>query len=709
MSKRDVFEFEDEEEQRQTQPQHDVDMPSEQQREDDTGKPSAVQQMAKGKGKAKRKSSLTAATDQQRLKEKRVDMAASFSRGSQSPNLFHSQSPLRSPIVESSIVDLPDDSEEETDESDRIHDRTFPASKGDRGSLTWEYFGKNVRTNYSGAEEVKIVTAICEANNCNWRKQIIDGSTRNMRNHLKSHHRALFTELIQKELDKENAKAAALAKSTASPNQAQEKEKMRQQSIPYWKAANQVNTASKWVQGEARYANATRAILDYIVHSNKPLSTIDDPRFWKLICHFQPNYKIPPREKFRDMIPGQVEVMKTYLRDCLLQAKYVSFTTDIWTSKNNKASHISVTCHWITTDWQRRDFVLACTPFPGKITGKITGEAIAQKLNEAFSEWGLNPPADADAEISSTPARAIDLSSTGSDVQSSISPPQSQPQLPVKHTIVQDGCANMREGCDQINDTKNVQCVIHLLQLVVKEAVLEDTKMIKPVIKKCRAICQYVHQSARATAEFRKQQENFDPDISNPTKAKQLIGDVATRWTSTYIMLERILELREILTHFLGDEAMNASSAWKRENNLTPNDWLIVRTTVTQLKPFFKYTEIMSANKVSIGMTIFIIQCIKGEVESNHPDGDLLPLKPELLKHLEMRFFGGDVASRKVWYNILTDPRFTIPCLLHPLMKTKVFKKKSQRIQARSAVPVTYWHVLITLYFIKSVLILVEI
>ena len=691
MSKRDVFEFEDEAQPTQTQPQHDVDMPSEQQREDDTRKPSAEQQMAEGKRKAKRKSRLIAATDQQRLNEKRVDMAASFSRGSQSPNLLLSQSPLRSPIGESSI-DLADDSEEDTDEFDRVHNRTFPASKGDRGSLTWEYFGKNVRTNYNAAEEVKIVTAICEAKNCSWRTQIKDGSTRNMRNHLKSHHKALFNELIQKELDKDHAKAMALAKSTA--NQAQEKEKMRQQSIPYWKAANQVNTASKWVQGEARYANATRAILDYILHSNKPLSTIDDPSFWKLICHFQPNYKIPSRKMFRDMIPARVEEMKAALRKSLNQASDVSFTTDIWTTKNNKASHISVTCHWITTDWQRRDFVLACTPFPGKITGKITGEAIAQKLNEAFSEWGLNPPADADAEISSTPAPAIDLSATGSDVQSSISPPQSQPQLPVKHTIVQDGCANMREGCDQINDTKNVQCVIHLLQLVVKEAVLED-RMIKPVIKKCRAICQYVHQSARATAEFRKQQEHFEPEISNPTKAKQLIGDVATRWTSTYIMLERILELREPLTRFLGEEAMNESSGWKREWNLTPNDWLIVRTTVTQLKPFFKYTEIMSANKVSIGMAIFIIQCIKGEVDSTeNPDVVFYPLKPVILDKLEQRFFSDDPndvegPNQGVEYNILTDPRFTIPSMLHPLMKTRVFKKKSLINQARSAVPVT--------------------
>ena len=146
------------------------------------------------------------------------------------------------------------------------------------------------------------------------------------------------------------------------------------------------------------------------------------------------------------MIPARVKEMKASLRQSLNQASDVSFTTDIWTTKNNKASHISVTCHWITTDWQRRDFVLACTPFPVK----HTAENIAKKLKEAFSEWGLNPPADADAEISSTPAPAIDLSATGSDVQSSISPPQSQPQVPVKHTIVRDGAANMRAGCDQI-------------------------------------------------------------------------------------------------------------------------------------------------------------------------------------------------------------------------------------------------------------------
>ena len=199
-----------------------------------------------------------------------------------------------------------------------------------------------------------------------------------------------------------------------------------------------------------------------------------------------------------------------------------------------------------------------------------------------------------------------------------------------------------------------------------------------------------------------------DPE-KKASNAKQLIGDVATRWNSTYIMLERILELQESMKAFLTKAAQN-DPVWGRERNITPNEWDIIRNLVTQLKPFFKYTEIMSANKISIGLAIFIIQCIKGEVESRaNPDGDLLPLKPELLKHLEKRFFSKEDAGRIVAYNILTDPCFTIPCLLHPLMKTRVFKKKSQRIQARSAVPVTYWHVLITLYFIKSVLILVEI
>ena len=693
------------EDQRTTQPQDedDIHMEIEGQQERDSERPSTLLQMTQGKAKKKRKlpgaGAAAAASASAQQEYDSISSSMEVTYGSQSQNLFTSQSPLgspsgRSPIGGSPIVDLSvaDDSEEDSDESEQSSNVSLiSAQRGARGSFTWEYFLRRCVYVGVGPDREKIVTATCVI--CSFTIRVDDGSTTKLRNHLKRVHKSKYLEMKKKEED---------ATQKAKPKPAQAKEKMRQASIANWKAANQVNTASQWLQGEERSANATRAILDYIVHSNKPFSTVDDPRFWKLICHFQPNYKIPSRKTFRDMIPARVKEMKASLRRSLNQASDVSFTTDIWTTKNNKASHISVTCHWITTDWQRRDFVLACTPFPVK----HTAENIAKKLKEAFSEWGLNPPADADAEISSTPARAIDLSSTGSDVQSSISPPQSQPQVPVKHTIVRDGAANMRAGCDQITDTKNVQCVIHLLQLVVKHAVLDNIK-IQPILRKCRQICQYVHQSHQATVEFRNIQMQSDPE-KKESNAKQLIGDVATRWNSTYIMLGRILELKESLKEFL-TKAAQSDPVWGRERNITPDEWEIIRNAVTQLKPFFKYTEIMSANKVSIGMTIFIIQCIKGEVESNHPDGDLLPLKPELLKHLEMRFFGGDVASRKVWYNILTDPRFTIPCLLHPLMKTKVFKKKSQRIQARSAVPVTYWHVLITLYFIKSVLILVEI
>ena len=49
----------------------------------------------------------------------------------------------------------------------------------------------------------------------------------------------------------------------------------------------------------------------------------------------------------------------------------LALTTDIWTSMSNDA-YITVTAHWISSEWEIKCFVLATKEFPGSHTGTAT-------------------------------------------------------------------------------------------------------------------------------------------------------------------------------------------------------------------------------------------------------------------------------------------------------------------------------------------------
>lgn len=47
------------------------------------------------------------------------------------------------------------------------------------------------------------------------------------------------------------------------------------------------------------------------------------------------------------------------------EAKYISFTSDLWTSDVTKDSFISLTSHWIDAEFQQKEAVLNIKNFPG--------------------------------------------------------------------------------------------------------------------------------------------------------------------------------------------------------------------------------------------------------------------------------------------------------------------------------------------------------
>ena len=388
-------------------------------------------------------------------------------------------------------------------------------------------------------------------------------------------------------------------------------------------------------------------MLKYIVRGMRPLNEVNKPELWGLLAHFQPCYKVPSRPKIRSMIDPEAKTMKEKIQLQLLNAEYISYTTDIWTDHTTNESFISLSAHWINGYWQRRGHVLSCRNFPES----HTGVAIARILNEMLSDWGLNEVPDG-----------------------------------VHNIIVRDGAANMRLGCNKI-PMRNVHCSIHLLQLAVHDGIL-DRLYPKKVVSKCRALVTFLHQSARATAALRKKQvELHQIPVS---RAKLLVGDVKTRWNSTYLMLLRIQTMKDTLTPFMDDEAKlpESTSAWTASKSLDFNDWAVIDSMIIILEPFFRYTEIMSMNKLTVAQVIIIMKNLELELASMN-QRFVHGMKDDLLRGLRKRFFSTNSRetvgqNAAVEYNILEDPRFTVPTVLNPIFRSKDFKNKALKKKARA-------------------------
>ena len=116
----------------------------------------------------------------------------------------------------------------------------------------------------------------------------------------------------------------------------------------------------------------------------------------------------------------------------------------------------------------------------------------------------------------------------------------------------------------------------------MKDAVLSQDLPAR-IVRKCRVLCTFVHNSARATAALRRKQVEVMGVVIS--QAKQLVGDVKTRWNSTYLMLLRIQTLRPALEQFMLDEAElpSTTSSWSQSKCLESNEWAMIDGVVGPL------------------------------------------------------------------------------------------------------------------------------
>lgn len=378
----------------------------------------------------------------------------------------------------------------------------------------------------------------------------------------------------------------------------------RQQSV-----AESFQRAQPWPSDHKTAALGTRRIAEMIAIDMQPFTVVEDEGFRRVIKAFAPQYVMPSRKYFsQTMIPNLYTKVKDAMLTLIEDQVSMAFTVDIWTAKHTTKSYIGLTCHWISNVFERKMAVLHCQPFVGHHS-------------------------------------ALNIKKTWEDMMTTWNIPRDK-----CYVVISDSAANMVKTFTDLNINR-ISCFAHTIQLALKDGMISQ----RSIVDTC-AVARSLVGHFRHSSSAMDRLGDIQTDLGLPVH--KLIQDVATRWSSTHDMLERLVEQRRALTVYASE------SEDKRLTLPTPNQWQLMESACILLKQFAQLTLDVCRSDASISYAIPALAAItcflKSQSETDiQSTAGANTMRAELVKALEKRF--GSIHTN-AYYVVATglDPRFKL-------------------------------------------------
>ncbi|XP_040065055.1 zinc finger BED domain-containing protein 4-like [Ixodes scapularis] len=366
-----------------------------------------------------------------------------------------------------------------------------------------------------------------------------------------------------------------------------------------------------WEPTDAQALLHCQKLAEFLAVSMKPFSMVEDPAFLRFMHYCVPKWKIPGRKHFASSV---VPALEAAIREALKKELKLSIggivhlTTDIWSSRQ-VTDYMSVTAHWMIQDQQgclsRRKAVMDMASF-----GQThTAENIAEKLDSVVKRW--LPPLDLEPGYVTT-----------------------------------DNAQNVVRALRDVN-MKRIPCMAHCLNLVVKGGLSKAGPAVEDALKTSRAICGHFHHSATKMSKLAEIQRRQN------LPQHQLLQDVPTRWNSTLYMVERLCEQRRAVTEFFEDSS---------KHHLTPEQWMLLKTLITVLRPFEEATRLVCMDDATLGQVLPLLKFIERSLErmaSREGAAGTAQLAASLLTALHSNRHLNSIKEDIVyWAASFLDPRF---------------------------------------------------
>ena len=163
---------------------------------------------------------------------------------------------------------------------------------------------------------------------------------------------------------------------------------------------------------------------------------------------------------------------------------------------------------------------------------------------------------------------------------------------------------------------KHISCFIHTLQLVVK--IFESTPSFRSSLQTAYSVVKKVNKSCKAT------------ELLIQKAGKKLVNDCPTRWDSTYLMIQRLLDVKPHLNEVLEE------LTW---DSLTTTQWKHLDTIQDLLQPFAHHTNITSAeHSTTIAMVVPVLKELNLHLQETSKTIGVGAVSKKMLLDLNKRF-----------------------------------------------------------------------
>lgn len=366
---------------------------------------------------------------------------------------------------------------------------------------------------------------------------------------------------------------------------------------------------------KTRSIELDRKIAAFIAQDARPISLVEGKGFRNLMAFLEPEYELKSRttttELIKKMYNEGVQKLKLKLRD----AKYVAFTTDMWTSIQNVA-YMCITAHWINNDWELEAAVLQTRETPER----HTGHNISIRLADCASEWGISVD-----KIAAT---------------------------------VHDNGSNINLAIDLLDDWPDQRCFSHTLQLAIGAGL--KVPAIDRMLGAARRLAAHFKRSTVAAQALREKQAALQ--ANETSNVSEIVIDCSTRWNSVLDMLERLVELRWAIGAVLSDPNTTHRSA-ASTYEMTDDNWSLAQALVPVLKPFKQVTTMSSGQSYpSVSSVYPQLYIILKHIAGNQPDENtaVKQCRTSIAKELRSRYYPEGYSTLNASKAAVLDPRYKL-------------------------------------------------
>ena len=156
--------------------------------------------------------------------------------------------------------------------------------------------------------------------------------------------------------------------------------------------------------------------------------------------------------------------------------------------------------------------------------------------------------------------------------------------------VVCDNGSNLLAALN-LGKLTHVPCMADVLNLIVQHFVCRYPGL-QDILKQARKVCVHFRRSYTAMAHF------SDIQRQNNMPVRRLICGSPTRWNSTLLMFDRLLQQEKAINEYLYDRGARTASA--ELGIFLPRYWTLMRNACRLMRPFEEVTNLVSRTEGTI-------------------------------------------------------------------------------------------------------------